>query len=322
MKTQPIPLSSIAVDPGNPRRNFAADEISSLAASIRERGLLLPLRVKPADAAGKHQLVSGNRRYAALLQLGMTSAPCVIVEGSLDEASVLAEQIVENVLRDNLNPIEEADAYRRYIALKQCSAAQAAAELHVAPSRLSRLLPLCDLPEEVRERVASGAIPQDTAYYLSRVPEGDERTRLFDRALKGELRRDDAARAAKTKTTPNSNSPSVNRITCKLAGGRLLTLSGHLVKLTSLIETLEEVLKEARKARQQGLEISTLAKLFRDRAAAAGGASRTGTLSNGSANASRNRAMNAGRSTWNCSAGLSTNRSPSKMPAEASRSGA
>lgn len=275
MRSIPISLASLVPDPDQPRKSLPAAELDQLVASIRDRGLLLPLRVKPANAQGQHVIVSGHRRYAALVKLGAATADCVVTDGPLDEAATLVEQLTENVIRQNLGPIEEAEAYRRYIALKQISAAQAAQELHVAPSRLSRLLPLLELPAAVRAEIDRGVIPQDTAYYLSRLPDGDERTRLIAEAVTGTLSRDAAARSAKTRraTAPPSPAHPVTRVRCNLSGGRSVTFCAAAVGLNALIETLEEVLKSARKAEQQGLGVTTLAKIFRDRTAAkAGGA--------------------------------------------------
>ena len=269
---QPIPLHALVPDPDNLRRSMPADEFERLVESVRERGLLLPLRVKPADAAGRHAIVSGHRRHAALVVLGATHADCIVVDGPLDEATILAEQLAENLLRENLNPIEEAEGYRRYIALKKIPAAKAAQELHVPPSRLSRLLPLLDLPDDVVRGIARGTIPQETGYYLTRLPEGEERRQLVALACEGKLGRDEAARAAKASRAAPAEAASVSRITCKLAGGRSLTVAAESVQLALLIDTLEEVLRESRKARQQGLDITTLAKVFRDKAAAGGAA--------------------------------------------------
>lgn len=267
---QPIPLPALGPDPDNPRRAMPSDEFDRLVESVRERGLLLPLRVKPADAAGRHVIVSGHRRHAALLVLGATHADCIVVDGPLDEASILAEQLAENLLRENLNPIEEAEGYRRYMALQKITTAKAAKELHVPPSRLSRLLPLLDLPEEVVRGIARGAVPQETGYYLTRLPDGDERRRLIALACAGQLGRDEAVRAVKVARAVPAEGATVSRVTCKLAGGRSLTVAAESVQLASLIDTLEEVLREARKARQQGLDVTTLAKVFRDKAAAGG----------------------------------------------------
>ena len=265
MQSVSIPTVFLIPDSTQPRKLLTEEELHPLVESIRSRGLLLPLRVRPADGEGRYVIVSGHRRHAALLRLGATHAPCIIVVGPHDEASILAEQITENVIRQSLSPIQEAEAYRRYIALRSITAAQAASELNVGTARISRLLSLLNLDEDVRRKIDEGVIPQETGYYLSRLPEGEERQALIGRAMAGTLTRDEAARAAKTSGKKSAETPPVNRLTCKLKKGRSLTIAGPSINLDSLIETLEDVLRESRKARLQGLGVSTLARVFRDR---------------------------------------------------------
>lgn len=271
MRVVSIPLSALVPDTSQPRTTMAEAELVALAASIKTRGLLLPLRVKPADAEGKHPIVIGHRRYAALLRIGQTEAACIVVEGPLDEATVLAEQMAENLHREGISPIDEANAYRRYLSATGLTAARAAEQLQVAPARISRALVLLDLPEPVRAAVHDGRIPKETGYYLTRLPDGDDRDRFIADALAGTLTRDRAARAVQATRTKPAES-ALARVTCPLGDGRSITVSGTAVKLETLIESLEDVLKEARKARQQGLDVTTLAKIFRDRAAAGGAA--------------------------------------------------
>jgi ParB family transcriptional regulator, chromosome partitioning protein len=268
MQTLSLPLTALVPDESQPRRAASAIEFEALVASIRKRGLLLPLRVRPADREGQHLIVSGHRRHAALLQLGVAEVLCVLVEGPLDEATILAEQLAENLHRENLNPLDEAEGYRRYLDARGIPAARAAEELQVPPARISRALALLDLPEELREGVRAGRIPKDAGYHLSRLPEGSERQRLFAQALAGSLSRDTAARAAQAARREAPESIPVARVACKLPEGRSLTLVGAAITLESLIKTLEDFLKEARKAHQQGWDVTTLAKVCRDRAAA------------------------------------------------------
>lgn len=267
MPSVSLPLSVLVPDRSQPRQAMSSTDFESLVASIRQRGLLLPLRVRPADRDGKHLIVSGHRRYAALQHLGVTEVPCLLTEGTLDEATVLAEQLAENLHRENLNPLDEAEAFRRYLTVKGVPASQAAEELQVAPARMSRSLALLELPEELQAAIRAGRLPKETAYYLSRLPEGDERQRLFAQALSGSLSRDEAARAAKATRRGTPDAAPVTRVACQLPAGRLLTLSGAGITVDSLIETLEQFLKEARKARNQGWDITTLTKVCRDRAA-------------------------------------------------------
>lgn len=268
MTVVPLPIDRLVPDPAQPRRDLGPEELEPLVESVRRRGLLLPLRVRPADADGRHVIVSGHRRHAAAVAIGMTHASCVVVDGPPDEAAVLAEQLAENLHREDLSPIDEAEAFRRFLDLRGVLASRAAEELQLPPARISRALALLTLPEPVRAAVHAGRVPKDTAYYLARLPAGDDRDRLVAEALAGTLHRD-VARAAKAPQVLPAEGP-VRRVTCRLAGGRSLTLAGPDVRLDTLIAALEDALKEARKARGQGLDVGTLARVFKDRAAAEG----------------------------------------------------
>ncbi len=267
-----IPFSALVPDPSQPRLSVTADELAWMVESIRARGLLLPLRVKAADAAGRYVIVSGHRRHAALAALGATHADCIVVDGSPDEAAVLAEQLAENVVRQNLSPVEEAAAYRRYLTLTAATPAQAARTLHVPPARLAKLLPLLDLPAAVRDRVHRGELAAEAGYHLARLPAGTDRDRLLARATAGSLTRDEAARAAKAKPAAPVAETPVGRVTCRLPGGRTLTVTAAALDLAALVAALEEALREARQARRQGLDVQTLARVLKDRAANGGAA--------------------------------------------------
>jgi ParB family transcriptional regulator, chromosome partitioning protein len=265
-----ILLDRLVTKPGQPRTSMLEEPLQALAASIEQHGVLQPIRVSPADAAGYHQILCGHRRAAASRQLGLTEVPCVIVQDALDEASTLAEQLAENIHRENLSPIEEAQGYRRYMLLKAIPASQAAQELAVPPSRISRALPLLELPEDLQTAIHNQTVAKDTAYHLSRLPPGEERERLFAVALTSGLARDSAARAVKAAQKTATSTASSKRVVCQLGEGRSLTVQGLSVRIDAFIEMLEDVLKEARKARTQGFDITTLAKMFRDRAAKGG----------------------------------------------------
>ncbi|VTS00405.1 chromosome partitioning protein : ParB-like partition protein OS=Singulisphaera acidiphila (strain ATCC BAA-1392 / DSM 18658 / VKM B-2454 / MOB10) GN=Sinac_7661 PE=4 SV=1: ParBc [Gemmata massiliana] len=266
MSSVALPLAVLTPDPTQPRKSVSDDKVDDLAKSILARGQLQPLRVKPADADGKHVIISGHRRFNALHAIGATTAECIVVDDPHDAAAILAAQMTENLHRENLSPIEEAEGYFRYLDVRQITAARAAEELQVFPARISRALALLALPEELRTAVHTGHVPKETAYHLSRLPEGSERDRLITEALAGSLRRDTAVRAAKV-TKGSTTAVSVRRVVCRLPGNRSLTLVGPAIHLDTMIEALESTLKEARKARTQGWDVSTLAKVFKDRAA-------------------------------------------------------
>jgi ParB family transcriptional regulator, chromosome partitioning protein len=270
MQSVSLRLAALFPDPTQPRKSRVAAELEQLAASISERGVLLPLRVKPPDSQGRHPIVSGHRRFAAAELAGLGEVPCIIVNGPLDEATILAEQVAENVHREDLSPIDEASAFRRFITLRSIS--QAAQELAVPVARISRALPLLELPSDIQAAIHAGTVSKDAGYHLTRLPKGEERDRLMSQALGGSLSRDAAARAAKASRQDAEETPSISRVSFKFSGSRTLTFSAPAVRLDTLIEAVEEALREARKARSQGLDVSTVAKIFRDRTAKGGAA--------------------------------------------------
>src|SRR6056297_2492143 len=103
-------LSDIRPNPAQPRRTFSETELEELAASIKQRGILQPILLRPdPDAPNRYQIVAGERRWRAAQRAGLKSIPAVVRD--MDELQLLEVGIIENVQREDLNPIEEAEAY-------------------------------------------------------------------------------------------------------------------------------------------------------------------------------------------------------------------
>ena len=113
---QVIDIARIAPNPDQPRRTFTEDALEELASSVREKGIIQPLilRVNPRDPNG-FEIVAGERRWRAAQRAGLTSVPVVIKDVDVDAAFELA--LVENIQRQDLNPVEEAEAYQRLLEL-------------------------------------------------------------------------------------------------------------------------------------------------------------------------------------------------------------
>src|SRR3954469_9778075 len=135
-------LSNIIPDPTQPRKEFEQDAIDRLAQSIKAKGLLQPLRVRWDASIGKHIILVGERRYRAAIAAGLEAVPCIFVEDQLTEAEILEEQLIENLLRENLNPIDEAHSFKRYMDLLGCPAKDLAQILKISPSKVTRALSL------------------------------------------------------------------------------------------------------------------------------------------------------------------------------------
>ena len=110
-----INISQIVPNPSQPRKNFKNEELNELSSSIKNQGLIQPIIVKPADN-NQFQIIAGERRWRACQINGMHEVDCVIKD--LDETSVLEAALIENIQREDLNVIEEANAYKGLINIK------------------------------------------------------------------------------------------------------------------------------------------------------------------------------------------------------------
>jgi ParB family chromosome partitioning protein len=151
-----VPVGAIVPNPQQPRTHFDEEALESLAASIREVGVLQPVVVGPADDEGVHVLVAGERRLRAAKLAGLESIPAVIRES--DEEARLVEAVVENVQREDLGPIEEAEAYQRLMedfSMKHDDVAKRVGKSRSAVTNAVRLL---NLPGQIQGLLADGRL--------------------------------------------------------------------------------------------------------------------------------------------------------------------
>lgn len=156
-----VPVDAIQPNPWQPRLHLDQNQLDELAASIRTHGVMQPLIVGAADEAGKHTLIAGERRWRASTLAGLTDVPVVVMDASPQEMLELA--IVENVVRADLSPMEEAHAYRRLIEdfnLTQGEVAERVGKSRVAITNTLRLL---NAPEQVQESLVRGEITEGHA---------------------------------------------------------------------------------------------------------------------------------------------------------------
>jgi len=149
------PIDLLVRNPDQPRRIFTEGDIDDLAASIKEKGVLQPILVRPAPGQpGKYQIVAGERRWRASQKAGLHSVPVIVRE--LDDLEVLEIGIIENVQRADLNGIEEARAYK--VLMERFGRTQDALAQVVGKSRshIANMLRLLALPEVVQDHVLQG----------------------------------------------------------------------------------------------------------------------------------------------------------------------
>ena len=162
-----VPLREIEPDPGQPRKTFNQDSLAELAASIGEHGLLQPIAVRPQPMGG-YRIVAGERRWRACRMAGLTEVPVVIRDVSDQEAMELA--LVENLQREDLDPVEEACGIRELMDRCGLTQEQAAQRLGKSRSALANSLRLLGLPPEALELLRSGALTAGHAKAILGLP--------------------------------------------------------------------------------------------------------------------------------------------------------
>jgi ParB family chromosome partitioning protein len=150
-----LPLSQISPNPNQPRRSFGDAELAELAGSIRARGVLQPILVRPVGE-GRFEIVAGERRYRAALAAGLTSIPAIV--RPLTEAEVLEIAIIENVQRVDLNPIEEAMGYQALIERFGRTQAELAEVVGKSRPHIANTLRLLSLPGDIQDLVREAKI--------------------------------------------------------------------------------------------------------------------------------------------------------------------
>ena len=191
-------LDRIIPDPDQPRKDFAPDAIARLADSLKKHGQLQPIRVRWNATVGKWVVISGERRYRAAALAGLKTVACVFVDGELSPSELLQEQMVENCLREDLKPSEQAAAYRQLMNLHGWTAKELSEELHVSEAAISKALKIERLEPELRDQVDSGEIPRTLAPGLAQLDEQD-RLETAGRIVAGELTRDQAEEVIRRK---------------------------------------------------------------------------------------------------------------------------
>lgn len=249
-----VPVDKIVPDPNQPRKIFTPEELQDLADSIRARGLLQPIRVRWDDEREKYTIVAGERRWRASIMAGKPTLTCVIVDGDASDGEILHDQLVENCLRSNLQPIEQAEAFKTLMEAKAWSAARLAEELHIRDSTVFKALALLGLPGEVRERVAAGEIKPATAYELSQLEEPEEQVALAARVVRDKLTRDEAAQVVRQKTGKPRSASGSGKVEIRLEGGRKLVITGlHDDKPETIVAALKQAMRQVQAQAREAL---------------------------------------------------------------------
>ena len=183
-------IADISPNPHQPRSNWNEQELSDLAASIREHGLIQPLIVTKSPSG--YTLIAGERRWRAAKMAGLENVPVIVKETTPQEMLELA--LIENIQREDLNAIEEALAYRQLMDEFDMTQEAVADRVGKARSTITNLVRLLNLPEEVQQAVQDNQISGTHARELLRLPTAELQIKAKDQMIRRSLNRRAAAK--------------------------------------------------------------------------------------------------------------------------------
>ncbi|MBC9785945.1 ParB/RepB/Spo0J family partition protein [Heliobacterium chlorum] len=228
MRIENIPLHLIDEDKDQPRNTFTESTIDELAESIKEIGLLNPIKVRKIND-NRYKIIFGNRRYKAFVKLNYEAIPCIISESS-DELEIYIEQITENLQRENISPIEEALAFQKLLNDQRwkISKKYLSGKLGKSERYISKKLDLLLFGSDVRKiihggnDVIKGALSEEQALRLKKVPI-EYRDQLAIKVAQEQLIPDDIERIS-TLFTDRSRSLTAKEKLLSLKGNDLLSI--------------------------------------------------------------------------------------------------
>jgi ParB family chromosome partitioning protein len=236
-----IPVTAIEPNPAQPRTHFDEEMLASLAASIREVGVLQPILVRPLDG-GRYQLVAGERRWRAAKRVGLQTVPALI--RTVPDESSLEHALVENLHRQDLNPLEEAAAYQQLVEGFGLTHDEVAARVGRSRAAVSNTLRLFQLPPAIQRMVMDGAISAGHARALLGTPDRAFQEQLARRAVNEQL----SVRAVEDAVRERNELAGASGPLPQLASGRAPTAVRPRVSSptedSAAVHALEELLSE------------------------------------------------------------------------------
>lgn len=206
--TSEIMLADIYPNPNQPRKNFDKDALAALTESIKKHGVITPLVVTP-DPDGRYMIIAGERRYRAAKEAGLISVPVFVrdcTESEVDELS-----LIENIQRENLNPIEEALAIKKLMNDYGYTQERVAERIGKARPTVANLLRLIDLSEPVKRLVADGRLSAGHARCLAVISSPSLQLELAEKGCDDKLSVREFEKLVKATLSPKKSAPPVQQ---------------------------------------------------------------------------------------------------------------
>ena len=204
---QKINISQIIPNPSQPRKNFKDEELKELSSSIKNQGLIQPIIVKPTTD-NQFQIIAGERRWRACQLNGMHEVDCVVKD--IDDTNVLEAALIENIQREDLNVIEEANAFRGLIDIKKINNEGLSKLIGKSSSYVSNILRLLELDKKIQQMVIDGVLSMGHARALIGVPDAISKAQeIIEKKLSVKQVEKITSEFKKNKTQKTSKDPNI-----------------------------------------------------------------------------------------------------------------
>ena len=253
-----IPVDKLVPDPTQPRREFDAGELERLAQSLASHGQLQPIRVRWDDDSERWVIISGERRFRAAQLAGLKQLDCVEARNREAPEDLLEDQLVENCLRQDLTPIEQANAFKRLLDARNWSYRQLAQRLSISHQQIVRALRLLDLPTEIQDQIEEGNLAPSVAYEIVRNAAPEARVALAEQVISAGLTREQVTQSIGASKSRAKNSAQKSKKSGeRLPNQRSFRKAGFVIEVTHAKGIRAEALAATLRAIADELEIAS-----------------------------------------------------------------
>ena len=250
-----ISIEQVIPDPDQPRQEFDQDAVERLSKSIADKGQLAPIRVRWSDELQKWIIIAGERRWRATRLAGLPTIDCYFHEGELSHSEILEQQIIENCLREDLKPLEQARAFASLMEINGWNGKQVAEALRVQPATVTRTLALLKLPGDIQTRVEVGDISSRAAYEISKLDSDEDRRRIAESVIDRSLNPVETAQAVRQKKgRPSPESRSTKESIRTPEGWTVTVASKRKGNYHEIEQALEYALEDIRHRINNGIQ--------------------------------------------------------------------
>lgn len=240
-----IPLDMIEDNPHQPRKSFDEDKLQELTDSIKNQGVIQPIVVR--EEGNKIVLVAGERRLRASKNAGLEKIPAILTQGKALEIS-----LIENLVREDLTPFEEADALQTMIDKYKYTQDKLAKVISKSTSSISTSLSLNSIPQEIKDKCADNHIPKRTLIEIARLETEEEMASAVDKVINFNFKAEDIRKGAKQKEKKKKEKTDASKVACK----KVKTFKKYITGLEKKIdENYIDVLKEIKELQEKLAEI-------------------------------------------------------------------